>query len=181
MRTRKTELEPEGLYAPQARHTFTWGVNTVAVVGADISDVVFSHEDPYIQTVNITKIKEATKLGKVRFKKIMAMFDYDNVQAMLKDRDIDPKRVEYILARPEIYDEPAIFVGKVPDVTLIDGTHRMYARYHNKEEGMRAYIITYFQLQRFRVQFWVNGVLIKDTRDSIMKTFQHTKTEGATG
>jgi len=165
--------KPVLLYAPQATYAFSWGVNSIVVVGADKSDVVFTHEDPKIQTVNVTKLHEAIANGAIHYKKLMAVFDNDNVVEMLKLRDIDPERVKYILSNRELYDSPAIFVGRLPDLTLIDGTHRMYARFHNGEDGMRSYVVTYQTLQRFKVNFWVNGVLIKDTRETILKTFEH--------
>jgi hypothetical protein len=157
------------------QYKFTWGVNTVVVIGADTTDVVFTHEDPNIQTVNITRILQAINDKSIPFRKISAVLDFTNVKAMLADRDIDSKRVQEIKDNLDLYHSPVLFVGSPPDLTLIDGTHRLYCRYYNREDYIMAYVISYKTLNNFKVKFWVNGELIRDSRDTILKTFTHAK------
>jgi hypothetical protein len=156
-------------------YVFEWGVNKIVVEGADSDDVVFSHEDPRVQTVNVTKLWEEIQQNKVKFRTLMAILDREMIENVLRDRDIDPKTVERVMNDPEDYDSPVLFAGTEKLAFLVDGTHRLYCRFLRKELNVKAYMVSFETLEKFKVRFLVNGKPIMDTRESIMSTFQFNK------
>src|SRR5262245_28047023 len=157
----------------KSRTVFQLGNKWVEVKGAGPLDIIFSGEDPNIQSINITRLWRAIMDGKVKAEALYALFDRDNVRIMLADRDIDPKRVEQIKSDHELYNQPVLFAGTLPDVILIDGTHRVYARYMGKEDGVRCFVVSYAALEPFRVSYWLNGERLIETREVVRSTYEH--------
>lgn len=163
--------EPKRTKIPNG-YLLTGKNGTMRVQGADDGDVTFGHENPEIGHVNITRLKRAIEKGKVEYDRIVGLLDMENTGQMLARRDIDPKVIEHLFRHPKKVIEPVIQVGVPPDVTLIDGTHRMFMHWLLNLRSIRMYVLTPEAIKPYQIRIWLNDKEIFPSADMIERMYQ---------
>ena len=145
-------------------------------IGGTPFDVSFTHSDPEIQSVNITRLEKAIKQRKVRFQKLHVDMHPENMRMVLLGRDVDPKIVAYILMHKEVLDSPLICSQHNDnDVIILDGTHRAACHFLLREYGFKCYMIKVKDLKPYKIRIFINGEERTETHESITRSYQFNK------
>jgi hypothetical protein len=173
MGNRRVEMrEPKRTRIPNGYILTSENGETLKVIGAYHNDITFGHEDPEIGHLNITRMKKAIEDGTLPYEKMVGHYNLDSAGQMLANRDIDPKVVRYLLGNPEKATVPVIQVGIVPDLTLVDGTHRMFVHWLLKLPVIRMHVIHPRDAKGFQIRMWLDGKEVVYSRLLIEATYQ---------
>lgn len=148
----------------------------VHVEGADITDTLFSHEHPDIQTVNITRLLKAIKENKIPSGLLNLNFAEESVNRIESERDIDPKIIAFLEANPAKQNEPllGVLLGD-GTVVIIDGSHRSALWGRRKVYTMPVSLIHISSVPEFRVRTFIDGKEATIDRDKLMASYEFNK------
>jgi hypothetical protein len=148
----------------------------VRVEGADLTDVLFSHENPLVGTVNITRLLKGIAEGKVFSRTDDFHFAKASMDTAARDRDIDPKVVAFLNANPDKLAEPVLGVlMEDGSVLVIDGSHRSAVWASRGIYTLKLTLIHHSALPAYRVKTYINDKEETLDRDAIIRGYEFNR------